>query len=211
MHFVKHGGPWLTAVAAAAMLGCGGDSGGARESARGNPAPGGAPPAASPPAAAAPESRTPAAGDRRLPDRNAVVERESGFCDLIAQGEVAGAFRAKLPMGDMLNINTGCVVPVQLGDREGNAVRFGPLSRTHYESYKKYEGQDNVDFEWIQDLGKEAFLINQNQLQILGKDDQPYIVALQLVLPGASLPLTRDEIRDGVLSLGRLLMSRIQQ
>ena len=153
-----------------------------------------------------PEAKPPVAS----PPARVEVEEPTGLCDLIEREEVAGAFRGKLPLGEMHNVKGGCVIDVLLGDREGNAVRYTPLSIPNYEAYKKYEAQPDVTFEWLEGLGKEAFVINHNQIQILTEQNDAIMIALQLVLRGLPMPLTPEEIQDGVVSLAHLLLSKGQ-
>jgi len=176
---------WVVVLAAAGGLGCGGGD--------------------STPAEQAPARQTPAPPRT---EAKAPEEAPPGFCDLISNDEIAAAFGGKLPLDEPREVPEGCVVPVVLGDDEGNAVRFGALSQANYEGYKYYEDKPEATFERLEGLGREAFVINHNQLQILGKDGQPFMVALQLKLRGREMPLTPDEIQNGVVSLGRLLVDR---
>lgn len=137
------------------------------------------------------------------PTNNSTAPEESstaGLCSLISPEDVAAALGGKLPLGPPETLDAGCKYPVLFGV-DGNALSFGKLSRGNYDAYKNYENQSSVDFEYLEALGQEAFVINNAQVCVLLNDNDALLVAAQVFAFQEELPITQEELRAGLIEI----------
>jgi len=122
--------------------------------------------------------------------------------------EVDAALGGKLPLGAPESFNGGCQYPVRFGV-DGNTVSFSKLSRGNYDAYEGYEDQSSVDFEYIEGLGQEAFIINNAQVCVLLSEDEALLVAAQVMAFQEELPITQDELKAGVTEIASKVTAKI--
>jgi len=156
--------------------------------------------AAQPPAAASAKAASPAP---------AKEETAGGMCAHLTAEEIADAFGGQLTFGPARESNrgAGCQVPIKAGV-DGNNFAFGTTIEGNYLEYKKYERLSSVDFEYIEGLGAEAFLINGAQLGINVGDGRYLNLSVQLITMDG-LPLPKEDIGTGLQDLGRKLLDRL--
>lgn len=132
----------------------------------------------------------------------------TGFCSLISPEDVSAALGGKLPLGPPEELDSGCKYSVLFGV-DGNALSYSKLSRPNYDAYKNYENQSSVDFEYIEGLGQEAFVINNAQVCVLLSDDESLLVAAQVLAFEEALPITQEELKAGLIEIAGRLAQRL--
>ena len=133
-----------------------------------------------------------------VPPREA--ESEPSMCDLMNAAEVDAALGGKLPLGPAQSFDGSCQFPVNFGV-EGNTVSFSMLSRGNYDAYKGYEDQSSVDFEYIEGLGQEAFVLNNAQVCVLLSDTEALFVGAQVISVQEELPISQEELKAGLVEI----------
>ena len=133
---------------------------------------------------------------------------EPTMCDLMSATEVDAALGGKLPLGPPESLDGGCKYPVNFGV-DGNAVSFGRLSRGNYDAYKGYEDQSSVNFEYIEGLGQEAFVINNAQVCVLLSEEEALLVAAQVMAFQEELPITQEELKAGLIEIAGKVVAKI--
>lgn len=146
---------------------------------------------------AAPEAASEAAG--------AVEARD--FCSLLTRDEIEQAFDGEIPLGEMEGDDSRCFVEVTMAP--GNGFVWRRISRATYDRYRGYEDQSGISFESIDDLGIEAHVVNDNQVNVLLSEEEAITVGMQLVVVGQELPLSEERIREGVVELARKVVERL--
>lgn len=136
------------------------------------------------------------------------AESEPTMCDLMSATEVDAALGGKLPLGPPASLDGGCQFPVNFGV-DGNAVSFSKLSRGNYDAYKGYEDQSSVDFEYIEGLGQEAFVINNAQVCVLLSDDDALFVGAQVMAIQEELPITQEELKAGLVKIANKVVAQL--
>ncbi len=131
-----------------------------------------------------------------------------GYCSLMSPEDVSAALGDKLPLGPPEELDSGCKYPVLFGV-DGNALSYSRLSRPNYDAYKNYENQSSVDFEYIEGLGQEAFVINNAQVCVLLNDDESLLLAAQVMAFQEALPITQEELKAGLIDIARKVVSEI--
>lgn len=145
------------------------------------------------------------------PTNHSTAPEESstaGLCSLISPDAVSAALGGKLPLGPPEGSETGCKYPVLFGV-DGNALSYGKLPRGNYDAYKGYEDQSSVDFEYLEGLGQEAFVINNAQVCVLLNEDEALIVAAQVFAMQEELPITQEELKQGLIEIANRVMSKV--
>lgn len=132
----------------------------------------------------------------------------AGYCSLISPEDVSGALGGKLPLGPPEATDSGCKYPVLFGV-DGNALAYNKLSRPNYDAYKNYENQSSVDFEYIEGLGQEAFVINNAQVCVLLSDDESLLVGAQVLAFEEALPITQEELKAGLIEIARNVVAEL--
>ena len=162
-----------------------------------------------PPPAATTAAPAPAAAPAKAPPpAPAKEETPSGMCAHLTADEIVNAFGGQLTFGPARESNRGaaCQVPIKAGV-DGNSFTFGTTIEGNYLEYKKYERMSSIDFEYIEGLGAEAFLINGAQLGINVGDGRYLNLSVQLITMDG-LPLPKEDIGAGLQDLGRKLLDR---
>lgn len=131
-----------------------------------------------------------------------------GYCSLISPQDVSAALGDKLPLGLPEETDSGCKYPVQFGV-DGNVLAYNKLSRPNYDAFKNYENQSGVPFEYIEDLGQEAFVVNNAQVCVLLNDNESLLVGAQVLAFEEALPITQEELKAGLIEIARKLVSRV--
>lgn len=155
------------------------------------------------------------AADRTEADRTGTTQAaragdeapESDFCDVLAPDEIAEAFQGELPLGSMSGEPNGCRVDIEFADGGMFTYRF--IRKENHDSYRGYEDQSGVPFEYLDGLGQEAFILNDSQVNVLLEDGRTLMVGLQLITIGQELPLPREELRQAVIDLARTVVERV--
>lgn len=186
----------LTTLALAA---CGGDE----ESSAPTPADGAA-------------ASTPAQAGRSAQNTARPAEQpiEQGYCALIEPSEIEALFPADLAMkpprveGRADNPLHACRYDLGIG--EVGQLTFGTTSEGMYNEYAKYLQQSSTPSRMIEGLGEEAFLLNNAQLLVRRADGQFLNISLMLITMG-ELPLSQEDLAEGVVGLGRLLDERLTE
>jgi hypothetical protein len=132
----------------------------------------------------------------------------AGFCALIAPEDVSAALGGKLPLGPPEELDSGCKYPALFGV-DGNALAFNRLSRANYDAFKNYENQSGVPFEYIEDLGQEAFVVNNAQVCVLLNDDESLLVGAQVIAFQEELPITQEELKAGLVEIARKVVTEL--
>jgi len=132
----------------------------------------------------------------------------AGVCALLSPEDVTAALGGKLPLAPPKTLRSGCEYPVQFGV-DGNALSYNKTSRGNYDALKHYENQSSVEFEYIAGLGQEAFIVNGAQVCILLNDEEALTVAAQLISFGEKLPITKEELKAGLIEIATKVEARL--
>lgn len=165
-----------------------------------------------PPPAAATATPPPAAAPAKTQAPEPAPAKEApagGMCGHLTADEIVDAFGGQLAFGPAKEYtrNVVCQVPLKAGI-DGNYLAFGTTIEGNYLEYKKYERMSSVDFEYIEGMGAEAFLLNNAQLAINVGDGRYLNLSVQL-LTMDGLPLPKEDIGTGLKTLGKKLLERI--
>jgi len=134
--------------------------------------------------------------------------KPAGMCSLISSEEVVAALGGKLPLGKPRSNNNSCEYPVRFGV-DGNNLSYGRLSRGNYDAYKAYENQSGIEFEYIEGVGQEAFILNKAQVCVLLNDNDALIVAAMVMAMGEELPISPEELKAGLIEIAGKLIEKL--
>jgi hypothetical protein len=130
------------------------------------------------------------------------------WCSFISPQDIAAALNGKLPLGKPKSLNAGCEYPVQFGI-DGNNLTYRKLLRGNYDALKNYENQSGVEFEYLEGMGLEAYILNNAQVCVLLNDSEAILVAAQVVAFGEELPINQEELKTGLITVARKVIAKL--
>ncbi len=130
------------------------------------------------------------------------------WCSFISPKDVAAALSEKLPLGTPKSLKTGCEYSIHFGI-DGNNLTYRKISRGNYDAYKAYEKQSSVNFEYLEGMGQEAFILNNAQVCVLLNDSDAILVAAQVIAFGEELPINQEELKTGLITIARKVAEKL--
>lgn len=133
------------------------------------------------------------------------TEDRSPLCSAVASVDLGAAFGGGLTFGTPRSLRGRpvCMVPVRGAEGEGLIVQ--KTSAGFYEAKAGYEDQ-GVPFERLPDLGREAFIINNADLNVLLDEDEALSVGLSAIFTGGQEPPPGERLREGLVRVARAVI-----
>jgi hypothetical protein len=130
------------------------------------------------------------------------------WCSFITPKDVAAALGEKLTLGPPKSLKDGCEYPVQFGV-DGNNLTYRKLSRGNYDVQKGYESQSSVKFEYLEGVGREAYILNNAQVSVLLNDNDAILVAAMVIAFGEELPINEEELKTGLIIVAKKVAAKL--
>ena len=127
------------------------------------------------------------------------------FCDLLSGEEVQTILGTEIPLGPAEENRSGCKYPIKFG-APGNAFAYNELSTGNYNAYKGYEKQSSVEFEYVEGLGIEAFVLNNSQVCVLLSETEALSVGVMMLSVQEPLPVAPEVIKERLITITRHLV-----
>lgn len=145
-------------------------------------------------------------------DSGAMPKSEATLCDHIPQEDVSAAFGGKIMViGINVADEVNCLYDLGLdagGPLEGAQLVVHRVQPAMYTSEKeRYEGKNL--YEALSGVGREAYILNQAQVNALVDDQTAIRLGLMLITMGTEPPLTQEEARSGVIELAGSLVEQL--
>lgn len=141
------------------------------------------------------------------PETKSIYEAGPRFCGKIRPPVIEAAFEFKLKLASVsVAEEYECHYNLHAPGTEVALLIYRMQSIVMYDAYKE-SSQKTAD---IPGLGEEAILLGNAQIDVKLDDERALEVALQLInTTGESLPMTEDEIKDGLTQFARMLSVRL--
>ena len=177
----------LLAITVAGSVACGGETGTAKDG-------GQTPPQQS-------------AAPRDAPMEQMEAAAPETFCTHLSAEDIDAALGGKLELGAPEGTESDCKIPILFGI-DGNALVFRQLARGNYDAFKAYEAQSSTPFEYLEGLGREAFVLNNSRVCVLLSEDDALLISAQIVAIAEPLPISSEDLKAGLIELSTELVAQ---
>lgn len=135
---------------------------------------------------------------------------ETGFCSKLSRDEIEAAFGRAVSFGTSPSRQDEnmCVYSIE-NDGGMRQFAFGKRRIEDLENIERNYRDSSTPFEPIEGLGMEAFLVNEAQLEIRIDEASAVTLAATILVFGAEPPVGKEQVRAGLIELGRKLIGRL--